>query len=110
MSKFVKFLAILILLGGAIAATPDIASAQHRVGRGGGGSHGGGFHGGGYRGGGYHGGGGYRGGGWGPGFGFGVPFGYYGGPYYYDQPNCGYVRIRVLRSHHWVLRRAWRCW
>jgi hypothetical protein len=117
MSKFVKFLAVLILLGGAIAATPDIASAQHRggggVGRSGGGGFHGGGHGGGFRGGGYRGGGGhYRGGGWGPGFGFGfgVPYGYYGGSYYDDQPNCGYVRIRVLRGGHWVLRRSWRCW
>ena len=119
MSKLMKFFAVLVLLGGAIAATPDIASAQHRsgVGRGGGVSHGGSFHGGSFRGGGFRsgafrgGGGFHRGGGWGPGFGFGFGYPYaFGGPYYYDQPNCGYVRVRVLRNHHWVLRRAWRCW
>jgi hypothetical protein len=111
MSKHVKFFAALVLLAGAIAITPGTAFAQRHHG---GGHHGGGWHGGG----GGHGGGGWRGGGWGGGGwgpGFGYPYGllptpyYYGGPYYYDRA-CGWVRVRVLRRGHWVLRRAWRCW
>ena len=96
MSKLFKVFAILGLLAGAMAATPDMALAQHH---GGGGGH-------------WHGGGGWRGGGWGPGFGigFGSPY-YYGGPYYYGSPgNCGYTRVRLWRNGHWVLRRAWRCY
>jgi hypothetical protein len=106
MSRFFKVLAIVGVLAGAMAATSGTALAQHH--RGGGG--GGGFHGGG----GHWRGGGWRGGGWGPGFGFGLGLGYpyyYGGPYYDGGPgNCGYVRVRVWRSGHWVLRRAYRCW
>jgi len=99
MSKLVKVFAALVLITGAIAITPGTAFAQRH--------HGGGHHGGG----GHHfGGGGWRGGG-GLGFGWGYPSYYYGGgPYYYAQPDCGWVRVRVLRNGHWVLRRAWRCW
>jgi hypothetical protein len=59
MSKFVKLLAALFLVAGALALTPGAAFAQHH-------GHGGGFH---------------RG--FGPGFGFGLRVGYpyYGGPY-----------------------------
>ena len=114
MSKFVKVFAALFLLAGAIAIVPGTAYAQRHHG---GGHHGGGHHGGGHHGGGWHGGGGCWGGGGGPGFGWGwdYPYGllptpyYYGGPYYYDRA-CGWVRVRVLRRGHWVLRRAWRCW
>ena len=31
-------------------------------------------------------------------------------PSYYAGPPCGWVRVRVWRHGHWVLRRAWRCW
>jgi hypothetical protein len=98
MSKLFKFFAMAALIAGALAMTPGPAAAQHH--HGGHGGHGGGWHGGGWRGGGW---------GWGPGvvWGFGDP--YYSG-YYYDEPNCGWARVRVLRNHHWVLRRAWRCW
>jgi hypothetical protein len=106
MSKLRKLLAVLALVAGAFAITPDAASAQHWHG-GHGGWHGGGWHGG------WHGGWGYRGWGWGPGFGWGwgYPRPFYG-PYYYDAPapTCGYVRTRVWRAHHWVIRRVWRCW
>lgn len=105
MSKLAKYFAILFLLAGAIAIVPGTAFAQrhHHGGHHGLGQHGGGWHGGGFRGGGW------GGGGWGPGFDFGYfPF-YYGGPYYYGG-DCGWVRVRVLRRGHWVLRRAWRCW
>ena len=92
MSKLVKVFAALVLITGAIAITPGTAFAQR------------------HHGGGHHFGGGWRGGGLGPGFGFGWgnPY-YYGGPYYYGA-DCGWVRVRVLRNGHWVLRRAWRCW
>jgi len=111
MSKLVKFFVSAALIAGALAMTPGPAAAQHHGGHGGGhGGHGGWHHGGGWHGGGWRGGG-WRGGGWGwgPGvvWGFGYP--YYDG-YYYDEPNCGWVRVRVLRRGHWVLRRAWRCW
>jgi len=98
MSKLVKFLAIAFLVGGAFAMTPGPAAAQHH--------HGGGH---------WHGG----WGGFGPGFAFGFGSGwgwgwggypYYAEPYYYDQPVCGWARVRVWRHGHWVLRRAWRCW
>jgi hypothetical protein len=51
----------------------------------------------------------------GPGFGFGPGWGWGGYPYpyyddYYAVPSCGWARVRVWRNHHWVLRRAWRCW
>lgn len=107
MSKRVKFFAILMLLAGAIAVTPGTAMAQHHGGHGGGGHHGGWHGGGGYRGGGW------RGGGWGPSFGFGWGYpDYYGyGPdYYAPEPMCDWVRVRVQRNGHWVLRRTWRCW
>ena len=103
MSKLVKFFAIAALLVGAFAMTPGPAAAQHY--HGGGHWHGGGGH--------WHGG----GWGWGRGFGWGLGWGYpyyYGGPYYpyyYDGgPDCGWVRVRVWRNGHWVIRRAWRCW
>ena len=89
MSKLVKFLAIAALVGGAFAMTPGPAAAYHG-----------------------HGGGHWRGGGWGPGFVFGFGPGWGWGPYYpyYAEPACGWVRVRVWRHGHWVLRRAWRCW
>lgn len=89
MSKLVKFFAIAALVAGAFAMTPGPAAAQH-----------------------YHGGGGHwHGGGWGPGFVFGFGPGWGWGPYpYYAEPACGWVRVRVWRHDHWVLRRAWRCW
>ena len=98
MSKFVKFLAIAALVGGAFAMTPAPAAAQHHhhpavatgmaaagvdldpalslasV----------------------------QAWGWG-----GYP--YYAEPYY-AGPACGWARVRVWRHGHWVLRRAWRCW
>jgi hypothetical protein len=135
MSKFTRLFAFAALIVGALAMTPGPAAARggHGGGWHGGGGHvGGGWHGGGYRGGwhggGYRGGwhgGGYRGGwygggyrrgwyggggwDWAPGFvwGFGLP--YYGG-YYYSEPACGWVRVRVWRNHHRVWRRVWRCW
>jgi hypothetical protein len=98
MSKLVKIFAALALIAGVVAITPGTAFAQRH--------HGGGHHGGG----GHHfgGGGGWRGGG-GFGFGWGYPY-YYGGGPYYGAPDCGWVRVRVWRNGHWVLRRAWRCW
>jgi hypothetical protein len=121
MSRLVKFFAIAALIAGAFTMTPDPAAAQHHGGRGGGGHWGGG--GGHWGGGGGHwGGGGYWGrrgwgGGWGPGFvlGFGPGWGWGGYPYsyygdYYGAPSCGWVPVRRWRNHHWVLRRAWRCW
>jgi hypothetical protein len=121
MSKLVKFFAIAALIAGAFAMTPGPAAAQHHGGHGGAGHWGGG--GGHWGGGGGHwGGGGYRGGrgwggGWGPGFvlGFGPGWGWGGYPYsyygdYYGAPRCGWVPVRRWRNHHWVLRRAWRCW
>jgi hypothetical protein len=123
MSKLMRFFAIAALVAGALAMTPGPAVAQHHGGygghgggwHGGGGGHGGGWHGGGYRGG-WHGGGRhggwYGGGGWG--WGPGIFFWGWGGPYYssyyYDEPECGWVRVRVWRNHHRVWRRAWRCW
>jgi hypothetical protein len=69
---------------------------------------------------GHHGhGGGWGGGGWGGGgFATGAILGgllaapyYYGDTgYYYGAGDCGWVRVRVLRHSHWVLRRVWRCW
>jgi hypothetical protein len=57
MSKFVKYFAVLALIAGAIALTPNVASAQRHGGWHGGMHHGGGWYrGGGYRGGGWHGG------------------------------------------------------
>jgi len=109
MSKLVKIFAIAALIAGAFAMTPGPAAAQHHRHHGGGHWHGGGGH--------WRGGGGWGGGGWGPGFvfGFGPGWGWGGYPYsYYDDyyvgPSCGWVRVRVLRNHRWVLRRAWRCW
>jgi hypothetical protein len=112
MSKLVKVFAIAVLIAGAFAMTPGPAAAQR---------HGGGGHWGG--GGQFHGGGGWRGGGWGRGWGPGVVFGFgpgpgwgWGGyPYgyyddYYAAPSCGWAPVRRWHNHHWVLRRAWRCW
>lgn len=93
MSKLVKFFAIGALVAGAFAMTPAPAAAYH--------GHGGGH---------WHGGGGR--GGFGPGFAFGSGWGgypYYAEPYY-AGPDCGWVRVRVRRHGHWMLRRAWRCW
>ena len=117
MSKLVKVFAIAALIAGAFAMTPGPAAAQR---------HGGGGHGGFHSGGGWHGGGGFRGGGfrgggwgrgWGPGvvFGFGPAWGWGGYPYgyyddYYAAPSCGWAPVRRWHNHHWVLRRAWRCW
>jgi hypothetical protein len=112
MSKLIKLFAVLALVAGTFAFTPNTASAQHWHG------HGGGWHGGGWHGGGW----GHRGWGWGPAVGFGLGLGwgpYYARPYYgpypyysdaYAEPTCGYVRVRVWRARHWVFRRAWRCW
>ena len=98
MSKIVKVVAILLLIGGSIAAAPGrcfgaappwrrrplAVAAWRRLGRGGG-----------------------FGGGWGLG-GWGWPRPYYGGyyyrpgPYYYDDhyaSNCGWVRVRVAQRH-----------
>ena len=98
MSKLVKFFAIAALVAGAFAMTPGPAAAQHH--------HGGGH---------WHGH--WRGGGWGPGFGFGLGFGpawgwgypFYAQPYV-EEPDCGWVRVRVWRHGHWALHRAWRCY
>jgi hypothetical protein len=59
---------------------------------------------------GWHGGG-WRGGGWGYGWGapYLGPYPYYG-PGYYGPGGCSWVRVRVLRNHHWVVQRVWRCW
>jgi hypothetical protein len=113
MSKFVKYFAVLALIAGAIALTPNVASAQRHGGWHGGMHHGGGWYGGGGdRGGGWHGG--WRGGwGWAPGsvLGFDWGYPYYGGSYYYaPAPDCGWVRVRVWQRGRWLLRRAWRCW
>ena len=100
MSKFTKVLGIVAL---ALVVSGGGALAQH-------GGHGGGYHGGGGHGGGYHGGyrGGWGGGGWGWGGGWGPDW---GPDYYYDEPgDCGWVRVRVLRGGHWVVRPVWRCW
>ena len=100
MSKIVKVLAVLLLIGGGVAAAPTLALAQHR------------HHGGGH----WHGGGGWGGGfGWGLGLGLAAPYygGYYApGPYYYDDyaASCGWVRVRVYRGDHWRWRRVWRCY
>jgi hypothetical protein len=105
MSKLTKLFAGLVLTVGLVAAAPGGALA-----RGHGGWHGG-YHGG-YHGG-WHGGyrGGWRGGVWGGGFGWGwgFPYAFYP-PAYYAPETCGWVHIRVLHRHHWVLRRVWRCW
>ncbi|HTT49431.1 MAG TPA: hypothetical protein VMG39_15690 [Pseudolabrys sp.] len=110
MSKLLKFFAIAALVGGAFAMTPGPAAAQHHHGGGGGHWHGGGgWHGGGWRGGGW---GGFGPGfvfGFGPGWGWDYPYGYYPGPYF-AGPDCGWVRVRVWRHGHWIIRRAWRCW
>jgi hypothetical protein len=97
--RFMIAIATVAALGISFGAT-STSAAPHGHG-GGGGYHGGGGHGGGYRGG-------WGGGGWGWGGGWGP---YWGPDYYYNEPgDCGWVRVRVLRNHHWVVRRAWRCW
>ena len=42
---------------------------------------------------------------------YGDPYYYSGSGYYYDPGGCGcgWVRVRVLRHGHWVVRRVWRC-
>jgi len=30
--------------------------------------------------------------------------------HYYGPGDCGWVRVRVLRHGHRVVRRVWRCW
>jgi hypothetical protein len=106
MSKFTKVLGVV-----ALALVLNIGAAEaawH-------GGHGGGWHGGGWHGGGW----GYYGGGFAAGAILGglLAAPYYAGPYYYGNPgyyygagDCGWVRVRVLRYGHWVVRRAWRCW
>lgn len=49
-------------------------------------------------------GGGYRGGYYGGVWGWGTP------NYYYGTADCGWVRVRVLRSGYWVVRSVRRCW
>jgi len=100
MLKFTKVLGIV-----ALALVINVGATE-AAGRGG---HRGGGHGGGW-----HGGGGYGGGGFVAGAILGgllaAPY-YYGGPgYYYGAGDCGWVRVRVLRRGHWVIRRVWRCW
>lgn len=104
MSKLTKTIAVVALAVGMIASAPKNASAQY----------------------------GYWVGGPGISFSFGFGRPYYGPtyyrpyyrPYYYYAPpppryyyqphyyqrDCGYVRTRVWRNHHWVVRRVWRCW
>ena len=95
MSSLAKCVAGLALIAGLLATVPDTAEAGYRRHC-------------------------HRGwvGGWSFGFGFGYPYyarpysyGPYYIPYYYaPPPTCGWVRYRVWRRGHWVLRRAWRCW
>ncbi len=100
MSKLASIFAGVALATGLALALPGAAQAQHW-------HHGGWHHG-------WHGG----WGGFGPGFalglglGYGAPYGYYPPPpvYYEPAPDCGWVRARVWRYHHWHLRRVWRCW
>jgi hypothetical protein len=89
--RFMIAIATVAALGISFGATSASAAPHGHAG-----GHGGGH-------GGYRGGGGWGwGGGWGP---------YWGPDYYYNEPgDCGWVRVRVLRNHHWVLRRVWRCW
>ena len=120
-----SFAAFAILVGAALI--PTGASAQR-------GSHGGGFHGGGFHGGGFHGGG-FHGGGLGTFHGGAVHFGggHFGGfrgsrlgrfgfssggvyswgfyppyGYDYDEPSCGFVRVKSHRDKRaywrWVLQ------
>jgi hypothetical protein len=109
MSKFAKCLGIAVL---ALVINTGGALAQHHGHGGGGrgGGHGGGWHGGGW---------GYYGGGFAAGALLGgllaAPY-YYPGPYYYGGPGgyygpvgCGWVRVRILRHGHWVIRRVWSC-
>jgi hypothetical protein len=92
MSKFTKVLGIV-----ALALVINVGAAEAAGHGGHHGGHGGGWHGGGWGGGGWG-----WGGGWGP---------YWGPDYYsYGPGDCGWVRVRVLRYGHWVVRRAWRCW
>lgn len=94
MSKFAKCLGITVL---ALVINTGGALAQHHR----------------------HGGGGWGGGGFAAGALLGgllaAPY-YSPGPYYYGGPGgyygpagCGWVRVRVLRNGHWVIRRVWRC-
>jgi hypothetical protein len=103
MSKLVKIFSGIALIVSVVAFAPGSAEARWH----GGGWHGhGGWHGGWHRG--------WRGGGWGWGpavgfgWGWGAPYAYYPGPYY--GGDCGWVRVRVWRNGHRVLRRVWRCW
>lgn len=94
MSKLLKAIAIVFLLGGTMAATSVPAQARWHHG----------WHGGWY--------GGY---GWGPAFGLGLGLGYgWGYPYYYQPyyagPACRWTRVRVWRGNHWAIRRVRRCW
>jgi hypothetical protein len=93
--RFMIAIATVAALGISFGATSASAAPHGHFG-----------HGGGYRGGG----GGWGGGGWG--FGWGGGWGPYWGPDYYSYGpgDCGWVRVRVLRNGHWVVRRAWRCW
>ena len=84
MSKLVKLLAAVALFIGAIAIAPGTAEARY--------GHRGGWH-----------------GGWGgPAWGYGYPYAYTPQPYYYE-PACGWVRVRVWRQGHWVIRRVRQC-
>jgi hypothetical protein len=85
MSKFLKLIAAIALVIGAIAAMPGAAEARHW-----------GHHHSAWR------------GSWGPSWGYGYPYAYYPQPYYY-APACGWVRVRVWRGDHWAIRRVRRC-
>jgi hypothetical protein len=100
MSKLVKLLAGLVLAVGLMTATPDAAQARRW--------HGGwhaGWHVGWY---GWHGGWGRWG--WRARRGWRYPYVYYPRVFYAPAHRCGWVRYHVVRHHHRVLRRAWRCW
>ena len=86
------------LLFGVATMSSTVVQAQR-------GGHGGGFHGGGFHGGGFHGGGfrggGFRGRGFGPGFGWGYPYGYYGYPYgSYSQYVFGDSQAADSQGYH----------
>ena len=82
------------LLFGVATMSSTVAQAQR-------GSHGGGFHGGGFRGGGFRGGGFHNRGFFGPGWGWGYPYGYYGYPYgYYSQYVFGDSQAADSQGYH----------